>query len=47
MTVKAKKRTMTKRNVYQDGDDDYDYGNDENDNNDDSKDSTAIVKRTT
>ena len=44
----AKKRTMTKRNVDQDGDcDDYDYDNDENDNNDDSKDNAAIVRRTT
>ena len=41
-------RTMTKRNVDQDGDcDDYDYDNDDNDNNDDSEDNTAIVKRTT
>ena len=38
-------RTMTKRNVDQDGDcDDYDYDNDDNDNNDDSEDNTAIVE---
>ena len=48
MTVKlkAKKRTMTKRNVDQDGDcDDYDYDNDENDNNDndDSEDNSDHV----
>ena len=48
MTVKlkAKKRTMTKRNVDQDGDcDDYDYDNYENDNNDndDSEDNSDHV----
>ena len=48
MTVKlkAKKRTMTKRNVDQDGDcDDYDYDNDGNDNNDndDSEDNSDHV----
>ena len=48
MTVKlkAKKRTMTKRTVDQDGDcDDYDYDNDENDNNDndDSEDNSDHV----